>query len=557
MDWLQPADSILRQRRFGLTTIFAALLKRKTARRVFYLLLLSAGIYNVLLNALRFARIDSDVTDTLMLWYGFQEHGYNFIKTWVYSQDNWLLSLFPWHALLFSIFPFTPKLIILTGVWIYLLNVLLCGLIANSIQAKKSALLVPLLLLSAGEFAYTHGYITYSLTHNITNFFGLLSMFFAIRWIQHRHWASLVILFLGTVIGGLSDPWYLPCYGLPILFAVIAKKNPTDVYLLATSILAMAVIKTKAFGFCYFLRSSHFPLANWHQVKISALYFWKNSGWFINFFPAYFRWSAVASLIILFTLIGFIAIKLKQRFPQALSQRFFFLTIAWSLIILVVSFILDAEFAYENSSLDNCRYFLNVFILGILGLTVGIELYWDSFSKWTKLILITAGLLYVISGLSTVAPLWKQPPALTPNQNAGLLAVLTEHGWSYGYADYQNANIITGLSNNTIRVRPIYFSLEEGHIFCEHQVQTSPIWCTPQDIPPGQKTFFIYLHPMFNNKDVQFFRQKLIEQYGLPIQALPYQGSLIMVWSHPLRVEFKKKKSWEDELPSLTLRMLM
>lgn len=508
--------------------------------RVAYILLLSAGIYTAFLESLRLGGLSSDNTDTLMLWYGFQEHGWSFLKTWLYTPDNWLLSLWPFHALLFSIFPFTPTLSILSGFCVFLLNVLLCGLIANLIGAKKSAWLVPLLLLYSGDFFYSYSAVTYPITHNVTHFFGLLTLFFAIHWIQTRHKMALIMVSFGIVFGGLSDPWFLPSFSLALLAAAIMTRNS---YLVAAIILAIILNITYVFGLFHFLSGAPFHLANWHQFIDNLRYVVNHVGLFINFFPSNSPWAAHISLVILLLLTGLII-------PQ-LKQPFFFLTITCSLIILTISFLLYAETAP--------RYLLNVFILGILGLCAGIELKWDGFAKWIRITLCTLGLLYVSVCISSHVPLWKQSPALPPNEYNDFLTVLTEHGWTYGYANYWSANIITGLSNNRIKVRPIAFSKEKGYLYWDRRKQASPFWYLPTDIPAGQKQFFVYWHPTESHQNISFYQHGLTQQYGPPMQILPYKDGIIMVWQHPLKIGLKKdiSPSWEERLPVLTILMLI
>lgn len=516
--------------------------------RVFYILLFCAGIYNALLESLRLGGISSDNVDTLMLWYGFQEHGWRFIKTWLYTQDNWLLSLWPFHALLYSIFPFTPTLSILSGLGVFLLNVAICGLIANRIGAKKSVWLVPLLLLFSGEFFYSNSGAFYPITHNITHFFGLLALLLSILWIQYRYKLALALVVLAVVMGGLSDPWFLPSYGLALLMAAVIMRNA---YLLRAVILSLILNFTYVFGLFHFLSGTSFSLASWQQFTYNLQYIGNNLGRFINFFPSNSSWAGLASLVILLFLTGVITAQLKQRFLPAAGPQFFFLTTAFSLIILTVSFLFYAEPAP--------RYLLNFFILGILALSAGIELNWGNFSKWMRITLYTVGVMYVISCLSSHVSLWKQPLTLPPNEYDDLQTVLTSHGWTYGYADYGSANVITGLSQNHIRVRPIAFSKENGYMYWDRRKQTSPLWYQPSDIPAGQKQFFVYWHPTPSHRDASLHQRALTQQYGPPIQILPYKEGVIMVWPHSLKVGLKKDilPTWEEQLPTWAVLMLI
>ncbi len=535
--------------------------QQKLSTIIFYccaLILFSLGLYHLVLMAVKFSRIDSDVTDTWMLWSGYQQYGINFIKTWRYGPDNWLLSLFPWHALIYRFLTFSAKSVVLTGLGIWLGNIILCGLIGFNLGTKKTAFIAPILLLCAGAFVYERGYTFYFISHNITNFFGLLSFLLAILWIKHQRIYFLIMLCFFSIIGGLSDPWFLPCYSLPMLIAVFLMKKKKIMtaqisnLLIIFLIISLLLIETKIFELLNFLPSARYKIANWHELIHSVLFFLKSSGWFILFLPSYTFRSSVVSLIILWVLFYLITIKIKQKTPST-PQLFFFCTIGLSWFILLSSFVLYARSAYLYS-LDDYRYFLNLFTLSILFLSAGAEIYWKNFSKITQAVICLAALVYMGCGLITVAPLWKQNPEVNNNHEA-LRKVLSAQGLTYGYSDYNNSSIITALSNNTIQSRPIGFSEKTGRLYAYNEPQTSPFWYLPGDIPARQKTFFVFIPP--ENGRVSFYQDALINQFGEPAQILPFQESVILVWSHSLKFDINQKQPWTKHLLLNTVMLLL
>ncbi len=530
----------------------------KYHRALIYLLfvsLLLIGAYNALLLTVHFVSVDADSTDTAMLWYGFHDHGWNFIKTWRYTQDNWLLSLFSWHSLLFYFFPFSPKLIILSGWGIFLADVFLCSYIAYQLGSRVACLLAPILWLFAGSFLYINGSLTYPITHNITFFFGLLAVLFTILWLQKKNKLALYGVFLTIVIGGLSDPWFLPCFSAPFITATfwfmrkktLPKNESSDwIPLFIVIVIAILLNFTKILGLFLFLSSVAYKVAKGHEILKHIYILIKNAGWYFQVFPGHSSWTALASLLIFFGLISLSILKIRQHGCTTREQLFFFIFAGASLVLLTISFLLSSGLDHDGS-LDYFRYFLNFFFWSILGFSLIIEFNWFYLSKISKMSVISVAILYVITGLSTSAPLWKKPINFVSNDqlwHQNFINTMIAHGWSYGYADYINANVFTALSNNRIRVRPVFF--ENGKMFWVNRKQLSPLWYTSEDIPKDQKTFFIFFHPSVLNKGIQDLNivgKNLIEQYGPPSQTLPYDDGMIMVWNHPLEL-----KLWQQKL---------
>ncbi len=520
----------------------------KLARRILLILLILACSYHHLLATIKYTRVDSDAADTFMLWSGLKQYGFQFLQSWRYTQDNWLLSLLPWHTLLYSFIPFSALFLVICEFSIWGLNLVVCSLIAQSLNAKKSISLVPFLLICAGEFVYKHGYIAFMITHNITNLLGLLSLLFSIYWIQNQSKSALIGALLFSIIAGFSDPWFLPCYLLPFLITTwilwknaTNKKNKTQFFYLWSSnalawVFIYVLLYSKVFGLFYFLTKVQYRFSfNWHEIKILLVYFWGTVGNNIQFFPIYAVWSSVASLGILIILLAYIFIQLKRKVVLENYQWFFFISAGLSMLILPLSYILSKN---PTTDVESNRYFINIFVFGILTLTVGAELLWSCFSKGIKSIFLIAGLAYAISGASTIIPLWKLPPSLPKSGQEDVLNFLTSHQLTYGYADYWYADILTALSNNFIRVRPIEFFGQE--MVYPNRPQTSALWFTVLDVPVNQKKFFVYLPSILQDDKTQI-KNALITQNGSPAEEYLYEGNLILVWYHPLNIYISKK----------------
>lgn len=486
------------------------------------------------LATIKYARLDFDSPDTLMLWYGFKQYGFTFLRNFYYTQDNWLLSLLPIHALLFMFFPFNSWLVVLFGFALWGLSAGLCGLIAYRLRAKKAMFLAPILLLCASQFVYDKAYLVYFITHNISNFWGLVCLFFAILWIQRAYKLDLAVVFGSAVIAGLSDPWFLPAYCLPIIVASILlwKISHNDQIrtrafnLFAVIAFSYVAIASKFFGTFYFFPQLFYKFS-FAQLSHLLLILAKNLGFFFNFFPIYNSWASIISLIILFGLVIFVGVDFRRRQLAIQPESIlFFLTGLFSFVMLPLSFILGAHLkAFE------ARYFINFFVVGILGLSIGLDYLWLYLSKWTKKIIGVLILLYATSAWSTQISLWSQMPHLPVSGEEGVLNFLIKNQLTYGYSDFLSATLLTGLSQDAIRVRPIDFSPVTGDINGLRLCQSSLLWASAKDIPLHQNNFFVYLRNSEPANPVQ--KDALIAQLGRPSQILKYEKNLILVWDKP------------------------
>jgi hypothetical protein len=519
---------------------------RKIVYRSVVVIIFLVATYNSLVAAFGFAVLDSDYSDTVMLWWGFQQYGWPFIKTWIYTQDNWLLSLFPWHALLFYIFSPTKNVLVLSGYFIFLLDVLLCGLIARSLNALKAAVLAPIFLLFSNKFAYLAGYITYPITHNITLFFGLLMLLFAILWLQNLRFWYLALLFIAALIGGISDPWLVPCFCLPLIAAALLLMSVKNVeylwkasfYLLISLFAALFLIITNCLGLFFFLHIASYSFSNLSRLWMQFFYLFKNIGWFFNFFFIFHLWTSLCSLVLIIILISYIVIRLRKQSDLSPQRRLFFLTWTFSVIFLALSFVLYS-YGLRRNVLDYNRYFMNIYFLTLLGICVGAEIFWNTFSKIIKVQYLILALFFVLTGLNNSLYFWKQAPHIRNDEwFENFLEFLQQHQLTYGYANYWQASIITWLSQNQIVIRPIAFNVHNGHIYNDKRVQTSPFWYRQQDIPPSQKLFFVYIEPRIPIcPSLELCESGLIEQNGPPVDTVPFKNGMIMVWSHPLNLE--------------------
>lgn len=514
-------------------------------------LIAAIGIFNSIKASFSVSTVNADIGETAVLWHGYQMIGWAYLKHWTYNIDNWLLSLLPLHILLFQIFGDRPLVMLWFGYSMLIVNILMCSAIAYALGARITAIVVPLILLFTNYFTYA-GLLTFAITHNSTNFYGLVCLFFVIKWIQKPQLVYLPIIFFLTVVAGFSDPWLWAAYILPMIIGqfVLLKQywhSPDSKYplwMLATLFFALFVISTKIFGIFAFASSVNVPI-NFHRDWIrSANIAIKDFAWMFNLTPGQFRFehfNAAApgwfSFIVVLLLVLTIGIKVGKKVAASPVLFNFFLTIVLSSVIVLLSF-----FALNEEKIlihvTGARYLINSLFFVILGIGVAVELYWRDLNNPLKFTIIGITLLYLIASLTSTLPTWKDPIKKNLTEYDSLINFLTENNLTYGYGDYWKT-VASWLTNDRIRIRPLKFN-SAGYVLNPHalilgNLQSSKLWYLPSELPKNQPNYFIILQKYeFGCQDVPVCVKSISQQFGEPEKTLHFQDYTILVWPHPL-----------------------
>jgi hypothetical protein len=143
-------------------------------------------------------------------------------------------------------------------------------------------------------------------------------------------------------------------------------------------------------------------------------------------------------------------------------------------------------------------------------------------------------------GLVTTAPVWRAPGlALQTNGVDQIIGFLQANGLSYGYGPYHgaNTNAVTALSNGQITIRPVLFDKVTGQIRPIVRAQSAASWLTAQDLPAGQRKFFVYVDSDGEEcASPALCVAGLSAQFGPPAQRLQNGQAIILVWEHPLLI---------------------
>ncbi len=484
-----------------------------------------------------------------MLWYGISDHGIAWVKDWIFTQDNWLFSLVPVHFLEFWLFGANPALVIITGWVIFIGSSITAGFIARQLNAKYSFYIIPIILIFTGLYAHKYGLISYSTSHNITNFFGLISTLALLKWCKYKeHYLLAIILFL-NIAGGLSDPWMLPSYTLPTSFVGVfmmlrgtTNQEKTSGFLLVLATMtSVLLVKSLFFGLLDFLPHMHFHVGNWETIKGNFFYLIKDLGRLLDTIPLHEPHTLLQSFISVAAVFALYAAAIwsAARYTTSfLLQAFFYLSF-FSISGTSFALLISAEPATDMSA----RFVINILYLTTIYIAVTLEQHWAAIPIMLKAASIAVAILFMASGFSSTYHLLSKPGfSIKTNRHQGLMDFLSKENLNYGYGPYwaTAANAVTALSNASIKLRPIQFDKSTGMPVFARRPETSKRWYTDEDVPYNQNTFFVIVTYDVEECIVPTTCKKgLILKYGPPNKLLYFKGYEILVWKKPLIKEGK------------------
>ena len=509
---------------------------------VAFALLFPAGLFMSLLITFGAFGPDADVSQAAMLWHGIDQFGLSFLHDWRFTADNWLFSLYPITFGLFALFGPEPQLPILTGWLIFVASVLLTGLMAKVLDAPKSAVVVPLMLVFSGLYAHHAGFLAYPASHNVTNLYGLAAFLCLLGWIKARNAFLPPLVVLSLIAGGLSDPWIVAAYALPLtlttLLLVFLSRNPDErrasLLLSAALILSLLVIETRAFGTLGFLTPFHFSAGGREQMVANAVGLVRALGGLLNIVPGASSDQPVPALVSAFV-VGALIVGVTRLIPiQSLRDTplpvAFCCTIALSLGGMAIALVISEIPVAANSA----RFLVNALYLAPIGIAVLLELNRDRASRALRLALMLAAAMFATAGIVSSFPVWRSPSiAVRDLGTRDLLKFLSDNNLNYGYGAYwgSQANAATWLSHFKIRIRPVVFDQTTGTMRTGNRAQTSRLWYLPSDMPPDQTRFFVVIKDDGEEcPDVRLCVDGVVSQFGPPERRLQYKNTTVLVW---------------------------
>ncbi len=519
------------------------------------MLLLLAALYSSL--AFTFSVWGSgpsaDSATTAMLWRGFEEHGFHFLCSWRYSQDNQLLSLMPLAGIVYSLFGISAYSVVGIGWLVFVLNALLLFALARRFVGLRSALFLAVVALSANVLTIgIVGFLGFSQTHNISFAWSLLSLYAAARALDDERSFWPAVFFLAVTVGAVSDAWFNAALTFPVICGSFILRRDTEAgpqvrRLGILALLAMLLASTKLLGLLAFVPSGHFH----HARSLAEVA--HNSIWLTQILAVFFNvkaaqallsWAGVAFYVSMMAALVLVSLR---HFIQAwhnypVGQKFVMVTVLLSIAIMALAFITSAFPAGVNQA---GRFLINVFYFAPFFLALALL---SRPTKSARVLGVACGAMFI--GLSLTvnhgALVWQGPRTATAN---GLARFLREHHLFHGYGPYYdaNANTVTWESHFKVKVRPLMFAnapdaryrdawqcLSCAALWVPNPNQDSRRWFRPRAVQNRRRSFLVFSAEGLPCATVLVCDRDVIQQFGHPSQVLTRDGFTIFVFARPL-----------------------
>lgn len=498
--------------------------------------------------------VDPDVADPLLIWSGVRAHGLAFLKSWHYTQDNWLLSLVPLTVPAYALLGASPAVVIGGGWAIFLACVLLTALLAWRAAGPPAAgLLAAMLLFANNDAIGGAGFLAYPVVHNISLAWGLGALALAARGLERGSIPALAGAGGALLVGALSDPWLSAAMTLPLLaagaaLAVLHRGTRTGrnsrVLCLAVAA-ALVLTQTRMLGLMRFLPRTEFGWADLATIGRNLVWLARAMSAVFNVIPGANSQapSAVAANgAALLLALGSVATAALLRFRRA-GPRFQLLagTALLSIPAVAAAFLLGS---FPGGTYIG-RYLMNVYFLGpLLGaLVLGRAEARGSARKAgrapapMRVALLGYAALFAVSGACSKPSAWTGGlPSAGTAGTTELADFLRANGLSYGYGPYwgSEANAIGWISQGRVVIRPVQFNRATSRA-APRWNQTSAFWYAPSDRPPGMAdTFLIVMDDGENCPVVEACVAAAAAQFGTPARRLAWKNMSILVWPHEL-----------------------
>lgn len=490
---------------------------------------------------------DSDSADPVNFWHGIHEHGYEFIKQWRYTPDNWLLSLLPFDCLVFSIFGDSPVVVIATGLGIFYILVGLCSTIVARERGAMIGGLTAVILLFSSQAALADGFLTHAVSHNISVVWGLLALLFATFWLNRRRLGWLLASSMCLLVGSLSDPWtdaafLVPMFLASILVSATEKQKETRWSFIAVAFSTMIVgllAHSKLLGVFAFLPSPPHQFMSLPVMRRNLVYMFRYIAVFFNVIPGLIvRRGQHASVIALmldcgaFFLVTSICIFRLVRLFETISprRRFLALTALFSFGVMAAALVLTGHIV----AMVTTRYFANFFVfLPILAAAAPIGT--PRAATMDAIGATLLGILFVVSGMISNKGYWSlSAPQVRLNGIPALAHFLAGHDLTYGYGPYweTEANAFEWVTRGKITIRPVNFDTAAGR-FIPKNAQTLPLWYVPDGILNTPKHMFLIVMADGSTCGTHVACIAAARaQFGKASQILHYESFYILVYNH-------------------------
>jgi len=459
---------------------------------------------------------DSDIANSAVTWHEVSRKGLSSLNDWRPTPDNWYFSVYPVNYLVFYIFGSSPFVMELIEVFQLFLLALFSSMICYQLtKNSKSFLLIPLLC-SLSSFSFTVGYISHPASHNLTNLYGLVSIYIFIG--KRRDcltWRDFAILLI-SIAASVSDPWFLPAFYLPMFISSIYWSISNKKLNITSHCLWLAVA---ALIFSHAIeRYFYLPVASFSLGPISQ--------WLNNFYWLMFGVGGISNIFLInskFTYISSSAIFLffiSYALYASSIRKDIKVFIAMSILGISSSFIIGSNVGAEK----HARFFVNITYIGLI-------------ICFSALIMSRVRMFYIFFLLLIVSQLYShtQPERrLLPWSSVKVLNTLKKHNLDYGFGPYWGAQAlaVTWISDFNVALRPVTFEKDTGHMILGGRPQTFDHWYSA---PLNRKTFIIIMTDVEECHELQTCLNGVKEQYGNPDEIINDSNVNIYVYDNGLK----------------------
>ena len=407
------------------------------------------------------AKMDADIASETLLGTRIYENGFRQPDTWVVSTHNYVIMA---PNLAAFIYPIVEKnmnlamgiaIVLLFLLMARLMYVYLCNMELSHIGVVCAMILSFSLMRTSGDIQQMiFLYAAYYVVHFITLFLFLILYNKAIEKDKIPSWIfglTLLLSFLNGLQGMHAALFcYMPLLGVEIVrrFVSFIKKEKQSSFLILGWLLAtsfLSVFATKIVG-SYTLGASRNIR---HAGEKFIEYVWP-------FFLDVISFDKMPVLVTLFCILA--ALGYIYTVKELLTGKAAGVGSAnspfWSVLVFpfgVIVCMLSSTFTTAEAA---PRYY--IMILFVVG--VGVSLFMRGVTKWTRYVCTAIAALVIIYGLNK-AYVFNNDLIINDNSfeqaTAKVARWMEDNGYEYGYSTFNQANTITVMSNNKVKVRAV------------------------------------------------------------------------------------------------------
>ncbi|SIQ03745.1 MULTISPECIES: hypothetical protein [Acidiphilium] len=491
---------------------------------------------------------DSDVADPVLLWNGVHRYGLQFVTMWRYTQDNWLLSLMPFDAVMFALFGDRPVVVVATGLLFFWAIVLLVGVLIGRERGGWIGAGAAMVLLFAGEPTIGNGgFLGYPVSHGISLVWGLIGLLLTVSYLDRRRPILLAGAGVCLFVAAVSDPWADAAFMIPMLLAALslivigrADRRPL-IAIVAMLLVVGLLVQTRLFGALGFLPGVSHSVGTPSQMIENAAFAARYIAVFFNILPGLLTVSGqtpatpavTIDCVIFFALVLLCLFRvIRNGSINTARCQFIAITALASMFVMLAALIVTGF----QQGMVTARYLSNIFVFVPLLIAASPAGSGPNARFDRGALLVLAG-LFITSGLVSDRVVWNnRTPTRALNGIPQMAAFLAARHITFGYGPYwwTQANATGWVTHGKLTIRPIDFNPSEGK-FVPKPVQTLPNWYTKPAIAREPSRMALILSPSPGDCGAATTcLAAATAQFGPPAQIVPYGPLTVLIYNHHL-----------------------